>query len=68
VNRAVFVDEIEDCIVILIEVSPSDLFVEYGDRFDELMMREIYDTVQERIRHKCLSREHEHLVLGQFSP
>jgi len=62
----VFVDEIKDCIVALIEVSPSDLFVEYGNRFDELMMRKIYDTVQERIRHKCLRREHERLVLGQF--
>jgi hypothetical protein len=64
----VFVDEIEDCIVALIEVPPSDLFVEYGNRFDESMMCEIYDMVQERIRHKCLSREHERLVLGQFSP
>ena len=52
----------------LIEVPPSDSFMEYGNCLDESMMREIYDMVQERIRHKCLSHEHEHLVLGQFSP
>ena len=63
-----FVDEIEDCISALIEVSPIDLFLEYGNHFDVSMMCEIYDTVQERIRHKRLSCEHEHLVLRQVSP
>ena len=58
-NRAVFVDEIKDCIGALIKVSPSDLFIEYGNHFD---------MVQERIRHKSLSHEHEHLVLCQVSP
>ena len=53
-----FVDEIEDCIGTLIEVSPSNLFVEYGNHFDESMVCEIYDMVQERIKHKCLSHEH----------
>ena len=37
-----FVDEIKDCINALIEVSPSDLFIEYGSHFDESMMCEIY--------------------------
>jgi hypothetical protein len=67
----VFVDEIEDCVVALIKVSPGDLFVEYGDRFDESMMHEIYDTVQERIRHECLSHEHEvskTKKIGQSAP
>jgi hypothetical protein len=64
----VFVDEIKDCIIALIEISPNDLFVEDFHCFDESMMREIYDTVQKRIRHKSLSCEHERLILGQVSP
>ena len=62
-----FVEEIEDCINALIELSPSDLFIKYDSCFDKLMMCEIYNTVQERIRHKSLSHEHEHLVLHQVS-
>ena len=63
-----FVDEIEDCIGIPIKVSPSDLFIGCSNSFDESMMCEIYDTVQERTRHKSLRCEHEHLILRQVLP